>query len=195
MGIILLVVLILSGYGVSMAIHTNTLVHWWIPLLLSLFVALATGRFAVRLWSWVFSSGPRWLNYALHAVVVTALLMGLFYAGNYFLRGDSAPDMRSATVTSVYSEKHYKTRRVGRRYHQSDPYWVDKMDYAFSDGLTKSLPLTRQRRRALHVGDTLLIPVRPGFFGVDVIETASIVYPAASTSSAGKRNRRLPQGR
>lgn len=194
MGIILLVVLILSGYGVSMAIHTNTLVHWWIPLLLSLLVALATGRFAVRLWSWVFSSGPRWLNYGLHAVVVTALLMGLFYSGNYFLRGDSEPDMRSATVTSIYREKHYKTRRVGRTYRQTDPYWVDKMDYTFTDGFIKSLPLTRQRRRALHVGDTLLIPVRPGFFGVDVIETSSIRYPA-STSSAGKRNRRLPQGR
>lgn len=181
--------LIVSCFGLSAVIYQDTLIQWWKPVALSLIVALGSGKFLWKKWRSLTDYDNVWINFGLHVITVTALILGGFYIGNYFLGDRDTVTYQDVAVTRVYREQHHKTRRIGRRvYGQGAPYWVYKADIELPHGEYKSLRLTKQKYDLLSKGDTLGLAIRDGFFGTTVIDSNKIIYPKKSKKSRKKRH-------
>ena len=184
----LIVTLTLICYGASAAMYGNTLIKWWIPVLICLVIAAVSGLTMHRLWRRLTYTHTFVVNYLSHIAVSTGLLLFFFYFINLMVEGRQEPIHEKAVICKLYRETHYHSKRVGRRvYTRGAPYYVYRTDILLDDNRKKSLTITKKRYDTLHKGDTLGVLVRDGFFGVSVLDTDSIKYPHAKK----KQRRRL----
>ena len=179
--------LIIACLGFSYVIYQDTLIHWWRPVVLSLTIAIGSGKFLWKSWRRLTDTEAIWVNYGVHTATVAALLIGIFFIGNYFLGDRSCITYQDVTITRVYREKHYHTKRISRRvYGRGSSYWVYKADVELPGRDSKDIRITEKRYDILAKGDTLGLAVRRGFFGATVIDTENIKYPTKSRKSREK---------
>lgn len=181
--------LIVSCIGISSVIYKDTLIDWWKPVALALIIALGSGKFMWKMWSKLIDTDKAWINYCIHVITATSILVGIFYIGNYFIGINDKVSYQEAIITRIYREQHYKTRRISRRvYGRGAPYWVYKADLELANGESKDLRITKKRYDVLSKGDTLGLAIRAGGFGVPVIDTDLIKYPKKSKKKSKKRH-------
>lgn len=68
--VIVAIVVVIFCYGAAFVMWCNALVEWWIPLLISVALALTTGVYARRWWAGLTGSDSVSLNYICHVVAV-----------------------------------------------------------------------------------------------------------------------------
>ena len=148
--------LIIACLGFSYVIYQDTLIHWWRPVVLSLTIAIGSGKFLWKSWRRLTDTEAIWVNYGVHTATVAALLIGIFFIGNYFLGDRSCITYQDVTITRVYREKHYHTKRISRRvYGRGSSYWVYKADVELPGRDSKDIRITEKRydkRRHAGVG-------------------------------------------
>lgn len=105
----------------------------------------------------------------------TYLFVSLFFAATFlsinilFPKKESRTEI-SAVVRKVYSETRHRSRRVGRRYvANGEEYKVYYMDVEFPGGYVKPRQIDFRCFRGTHPGDTLIINLETGFFGVPFV--------------------------
>lgn len=159
------------GYMAAMGFARETLIDKWIPILISGAVALVSGAFLWKLWRNVTRSFKFWLNYLLHAVVLTGVLSGLFFTLNFCFADETTLHEETVVVASKYYKVRHKSKRISRRvYGQGEAYNEYYVDVRFDDGKTKDITIPFEQYRRIKVGTEIEFPVADGLFGIKVMK-------------------------
>ncbi|MDE5645067.1 MAG: hypothetical protein K2I45_05435 [Muribaculaceae bacterium] len=146
------------------------LTPWWIPALILLPAALALALPTRGFWHWLTGIRNVAVNLVCHMVFSFPLLLCATLTVNYVTAGKNA-DREEATVTRVYKETRYKTRRVNRRtYTRGAPYSVYFIEIHFNDGRTKDIEVLKKTYDRVSKGDTIGVDVSKGRLGMTVFD-------------------------
>lgn len=108
--------------------------------------------------------------FLIEATVVTVLSMACFYILNYAFASDREMTVEPAVVEHVYREERHHKRRVGRgRYVNGEVYYVYEAKVKARDKYHTILPLGYTEYSRLRPADTVMVRIRRGFFGFDVV--------------------------
>lgn len=171
--IVAMVVVIVSilSYGAIFALNGLTLISFWIPLAVAVFLATASGLALWRVWARITRRSGLALNMLLNTLVLTGPLLALFYIINYACADNRTDHTEQVVVERLYSKTRHHTRRISRRhYTQGEAYKVYYTDIRFADGRQKSFSIPYSKYSRLRSGDTLSLGLYRGGFGVPVIK-------------------------
>lgn len=160
----------LGCYGLSIAIHHDTLINGWWPIAIATVVAVITSMWGWKLWIWLTDMKAVWINCIVHIVITTSILLASFYSVNYWAADRASEISRQVEITSKYYKIHHRTNRTGRRsYSRGTPYKVYFIEITFPSGRTKELQLPYSEYHRLKTGSKITLQVQRGFFGIPVI--------------------------
>lgn len=160
------------SYIAVFALCDITLMPWWLPWLIGVPVAVATGLHCARWWqrvTWLKSAA---LNYCVHVVVVAGAVAMAFMLANR-IGSENSGEVVEARLEKVYSEQRHHSRRVGRRYVRGDAYYVYRADVEV-EGRHKTLNITRSQYSRLRRATTVEVPVSRGLFGFRILESKGL---------------------
>lgn len=168
--VVLLVVSLLS-YGGALALYGSTVVEWFLPWAIALFLALLSGLTMWRLWRPMTEHDGFLPNYLLHVAASTGIWALMVLGVNRLGADEAEAYTEQVTVERKYREEHRRTRRVGRnRYSASGATYYDyHADLRLPDGRFKSVTIPLSRYNRLRTGSTHPITLAPGLLGWPVI--------------------------
>lgn len=187
----LLIVALLIFIGGSMAIYSNTIVNPWIPIAGAAIIALVSVPPCARWWKFVTQCRQPWVNGLCHVIFTGSLLLFVFYFSNFYFAKHDTIHTERAVIERLYSETHYKTKRISRRtYGRGEPYQQYYMEVRFEDGRSKNLSLKLDDYRRLMRMDTVQLKMERGLWGIPVIrrEGCNIEVPKSSYRQAVHRS-------
>lgn len=156
--------------GIAVALQGRTLVEWWKPaaicLIPAIIVGAAAGNALRRLTRW----SRRWLNAAAMSVISFSVLLGAFYALNYYKTDNSGAGTFDAVVAQKYTQERYDTKRVGRRTVRGQKRTVYNVVITLPDESTKKISVTPGQYARTRIGQKFAIQIENGFFGLPVIK-------------------------
>lgn len=150
-----------------------TMIPSWLPWLLGAAVGIATGLHCAGWWQSFTGLRWRWVNVAIHTVVVGSIIAFAFILANRLGASDEV-EILDAGVERVYRKERHHSRRVGRhRYVRGEAYYVYYIDVDV-DGHHQTLPINRNQYTSLRRADTITIPARRGLFGYRILDQTGI---------------------
>lgn len=169
-------------YGAAVTLLGMTIVRpvWIIGV--SLVLAAVSAIVFLKKWETLTLTANVVVNILCHIVAATGLFMAVILGVNYFGRHSSDTDTVRAEVVKVYSETHYRSKRVARnRYIRGEPYQVYYMDVRLPDGKVRqrsiSLNCYNRYARTSHLhrerADSVDLMMTPGALGMTIIERDS----------------------
>lgn len=105
--------------------------------------------------------------------------MALILGVNYFCRDKSDSETVRVEITRIYSETHYRMKRVARnRYTRGEPYRMYYMDVRLPDGRERKRSISLQRynryARSSHMRqtrpDSVNLTLTSGALGMTILE-------------------------
>lgn len=171
------ILLLITGasLGLSCALHRNTIVEWWKPVVLCAMLGCIAGLPFAKLIR-VFSGWNNKLLTIIAGIILTgSVFSGSFYALNFYKSDPASNEICTATVTKKYSKKHYKTRRISRnRAVRGEPYNVYYIVMKLPDNRIKTIEVSVGEYSKIRQGQDLSLKVEKGFLGVPVIKNLSL---------------------
>lgn len=169
-----LICLCIVLYAMAAALHRDTLVEWWIPTVIALILALASGATMWRIWTRLTDSSGFIINYICHTVFFCGLFLAAIYGINRAFPRQSSIWETEAVVERKYTKTRHHRQRVSRRvYKQGAPYKVYYIELDFSDGKRKEMQVTVSRYNRIRSGSTMPLTLQKGFFGMTIIRKNS----------------------
>ncbi|MDE5869794.1 MAG: hypothetical protein K2H18_06140 [Muribaculaceae bacterium] len=188
--LVILVFILIASIGAFIGFASITMIKWWIPLLLSSVVAVATGTVLWRLWQKVTEIDSFALNYITHIIFYSLFLTGFLYTLNYFGSLNSVPHKEEAMVIEKYKERHYQSRRVGRnRYVRGNAYFEYYIEVRFNNGKDKKIQLPFSTYKLIKSGKEINLSLSKGWLGANVLHTGSILADNPDLSKPKERKK------
>ncbi len=160
-----------AGFGMSAALHRNTLIDWWIPPAVCTPFALASGLMLMRATGSALGIGSRTMNFATAFLLSLSVLLGAAYTLNFYKSRHDTARMAQATVVNKYSEQRTHTTRTHRhgtvRTEKRTAYVVV---IEMPDGRRKKFDVTPGEFAKMSSRRTLSLKVEDGLLGVPVIK-------------------------
>lgn len=166
----LVILFVLIGLGVSMGLHSFTIIEWWKPVILcgalSLPLTLWISRFIVHLTRPIF----KFLEYPVSFIFSFSILLATFYISNFFLSDHSSVYEYHAPVVKKYQAERTRSKRIGRRTYGQEKYKVYFIEIEMKDGKLKKLEKSYQEYNRIKKGSTLRLFIEDGLFKIPVIK-------------------------
>ncbi len=165
---VILAVIVL--YGLTMALWGMTVGNLTVIVVGSIFLAALSGLPLYNKWRAVTGTDRLPVNIVCHIVAATGFFMSLLLGINFWGRNQAESKTERVAVVRVYSEEHYRSRRVGRRYMTNgEPYKVYYIDVALPDGREKQMSISPSKVRSYHKGDSVTVKLTPGALGLTIL--------------------------
>ena len=110
------------------------------------------------------------VNKLIVLVVFTGLLTAGFYGVNFWMAKEETSHKVRAVVVKKYRETRHRSRRVGRRYVQGEPYNVYYLDLQYPGGEVKPRQVKIGKFNHTGTGDTITVGIEMGALGFPVIK-------------------------
>lgn len=168
--IILLILVTIVAYGIFIALANRTMVSLSKVLTCTI---IAAGVIAI---TWrggfgrLFGISNEIVNRLIVLIFFTGVLSAGFYGLNFWMSNESTSHKERAVVVKKYRETRHRSRRVGRRYVQGDPYSVYFIDLQYPGGDIKPREVRVEKFNRTKTGDTLTVSVEMGALGFPVIK-------------------------
>lgn len=157
-------------YAGGVALISLTLVPAWLPWIVAVILAVATGLWGRKAVGRMCGISAMWLNYLIYVVMATGVLAFALLLANRLGAGEREPVQ--VEVTRVYSETRYHSKRVStRRYIRGDPYKVYYIDVCLEGGITKPVSVNVNTFRKMRKGRYVELALRPGALGFKVLDS------------------------
>lgn len=183
-------ILVLGLYMASAMLLSDTLMPAWLPWVIAVPVALATGLPCGQWWHVVTGCWKRWVNMTVHVLVVTAVLAFSFVLAND--RGAKGEPVKTeVTVERLYRETRHHTKRVSRRHYAQGPaYYVYFATVRFADGQTRNCSISKELHDKLTASQAATVETREGLFGYDVYDPKTLSQPGMDKKKKKSRRTR-----
>ncbi|MDE6126569.1 MAG: hypothetical protein K2G30_06405 [Muribaculaceae bacterium] len=170
LGIMGCVLAVMATGGGAAFFYANTLVEWWLPLVVALCAALLFWVLMKGAWARWWPGAYGWLRCVAHFAIFAPLAAFVLLGANYAGADDATLHGERVEVERKYREKHYRNRRVGRnRYVKGEPYYTYKVEVRFADGRLKTLDYPLERYNCVRQGAPLTLEMEAGLLGWPVI--------------------------
>ncbi|MDE6367877.1 MAG: hypothetical protein K2K94_01405 [Muribaculaceae bacterium] len=166
---ITVVLAVIVFYGLTLALWGMTLGNLAVIVVGSVFLAALSVLPVYNKWSAITGTCRLPINIGCHLVAATGFFMSLLLGINYWGRNIEDAKTERVAVVRVYSEEHYRSRKVGRRYVKGESYKMYYIDVELPGGHKKSLAVKPEKYRSYHVGDSVTVKLTPGALGMLVI--------------------------
>ncbi|MDE6297053.1 MAG: hypothetical protein K2L89_04325 [Muribaculaceae bacterium] len=188
--LVILVFILIGSLGAYIGFASITMIKWWIPLLFSGVIALATGTVLWRKWQILTEIDSFAINFISHLIFASIFLTGLLYTLNYIGSACSTPYTEKAMVTEKYREKHYQSRRVGRnRYVRGNPYYEYYIEVRFNNGKDKKIQLPYKTYNLIKSGKEINLSISKGWLGAGVLHISDILADNPDLSKPKERKK------
>lgn len=165
LGVVITICVVLAGIGT--VIWENTLVAWWLPVVIALAVAAALLPLGMIIWPRLTRSDSRLTNILLHLGCVWAIIYFLILFINMKGVDPSSAQTLTATIERKYSKEH--TRNSGRRHRAQTHYFTYHATLLLPDGRRKERQIQLDRFNRLRTGAEVDVTVSRGLLGMQVI--------------------------
>ena len=166
------VILVMFMGGISIYLYGITIVNWWIPVGIALFLAIGFWLLFYPVWQRLAPEIPAAARCILHLITATIVLSAFILGLNRYGAPSDASHEVKATVSKKYQEKRNRSRRVGRgRYVKGEEYYVYCIVYTLPDGRDKTMEVSVDRYLRIPLNSTVPLHLSPGLFGWPVIDT------------------------
>ena len=185
---IIVILVCIAGLGMASVIFGETLVEWWIPVVLCLSVSAAAAVPLGRRMKYLTTSSNRYVNFAAALVMVFSVVAGGLFTLNYYGSDRNSRSEVKAEVARKYRKTRHRSRRVSRRvYTQGEKYYVYYFELALPGGRRKELHVDTKQYHRTREGAVLTLEVEKGLFGVPVIKEHKIPVPPHTPRNQGRR--------
>ena len=168
--LVMLILVTIIAYGVFIALANLTMVSTARVLTCTV---IASGFIAVA-WRGGFGKllgiSNELVNRLIVLVVFTGIITAGFYSVNFWMSRESTSHKEQAVVVKKYRKTRHRSRRVGRRYVQGEPYNVYYIDLRYSSGEVKPRQVKIEKYNRIKTGDTITVGVEMGAFGFPIIK-------------------------
>ncbi|MDE5650555.1 MAG: hypothetical protein K2J65_09290 [Duncaniella sp.] len=157
--------------ALGLAIYSNSLTTWWIPVLPAAMVSLGTAPMLCRKWRRL-TDVKNWIvNLICHVFVVGSITYSAFLCINYWGADEASDVTENTEVVNKYRQAHTRYRRVGRNRRVADgEYYSYHLLLKFSDGREKAVEVPFSSYRNVKVGGHRILHVQDGLLGIRVIK-------------------------
>ncbi|MDE6083810.1 MAG: hypothetical protein K2G11_04925 [Muribaculaceae bacterium] len=187
-GVLLLALMVATG-GI-MGMYQLTLIHIAIPIV----IFIAAGGLSIallgspstfrssdtdkslfcRFWRWIFDSDSYALSAVAQFISTGVIVTLLFFLINFFARDKESLHSEKVRIERVYREKHYHTKRVGRRsYARGEPYYEHYIEVELPNNRRKPIHVSADDSRRLHKGDSVNVTLEKGGLGFTIFRKNS----------------------
>lgn len=161
--------------GLAMALQRSTLVEWWQPAAICILPACAAAFVLAGAFMRLCGIKSAVIGRIGAAAVAFSLLLGSFYALNYFKSDPSSARIVSAGVSSKHSEEKYQMRRVGRnRYVRGQKQMAYHVVVELPGMKAKEVDVSAGEYVRMRVGRRVDARVERGLFGLPVIKSIDL---------------------
>ncbi|MDE6270665.1 MAG: hypothetical protein K2M12_07430 [Muribaculaceae bacterium] len=172
--LILLTAAVIILLGLAAVIQNKTLIEWWIPVSACAAVALPLALVLKGMMRRLTGLDKAIWNVVAGFVLSFAAAAGGFYSLNYFRSNAASAQEYSAAVVNKYSEKHYRTKRVSRKYStRGEAYLVYYVVVELPGDKRRRIEVSPKDYVKTKVGGRLHLQIEDGLFGVPVIKNLS----------------------
>lgn len=177
---VILTLVAVAFLGISAVIQRNTIIEWWKPAAACLPAACALALLLRKAMPRVTRSDNSLVNFAAAAALSFSVILGSFYALNFYNSRPDTVTTQNALITGKYSEEHYRTKRISRnRTTRGEKYYVYGIIATLPDGKTKKIEVSVGQYAQLRRGQKLELKIEQGYFGVPVIK--NLKFPARTS--------------
>ncbi|MDE6310436.1 MAG: hypothetical protein K2L96_01290 [Muribaculaceae bacterium] len=147
--------------------------EWRLPVTAACIAVIITRGGAPRFWGSELRIKNGVINRAIGILVSTGLVAAILISLNFIPHPGKEDEVYKCPIERLYKTTHQHTRRVGRHYTTTGSvYYRYHADVRLRDGKVKEYPLTLNRYRKLHKGDSLSIEIHHGLLGMDYFTPA-----------------------
>ena len=169
--LIVLGLVAVSAAGMAFVIQNDTMVEWWLPTVICAMLAISVGYALRRPFGLILPTDNRLLAGTVGAVVAYSILIGAFYALNYYMSDSATSRQFKVAITGKTTEEHYRVRRVGRnRVGRGEKYYTHSVTVEWPDGRLKKLAVAVGEYNKLRTGDSISLTTEDGLLGLPVIK-------------------------
>ncbi len=175
-------------------IYEQTLIDWWIPVVVAVGAAVLLAYPMGRVWGWLSGFSIGWLNRAFGFLIVGALSCFGFLAVNSWCGDGSSGYETRAVVAEKRQSVHSRSHRAGRhRYASRGSCYKYHFLLRFEDGTLKEMEVnSKEYMKAKLHGDSLTVVMHQGCFGFPVVDE---IKPLPSSAKSDRKPRRGMVGR
>ena len=166
---ITVVLAVIVFYGLTLALWSMTLGNLMVIIAGSVFLAVLSGLPLYNKWRAITGTQRLPINVVCHLVAATGFFISLLLGINYWGRNSDATETERVAIVRVYSEEHYRSRKVGRRYVKGEPYKMYYIDVELPGGHIKPSAVKPEKFRSYHVGDSVTVKLTPGALGMPIV--------------------------
>lgn len=163
------VLAVIVFYGLTLALWGMTLGSLTVIIAGSVFLAALSGLPIYNKWRVITGTSRLSVNILCHLVSATGFFMSLLLGINYWGRHSDDTKTERVAVVRVYSEEHYRSRKVGRRYVKGEPYKTYYIDVSLPGGYEKPMTVKPEKFRSYHTGDSVTVKLTPGALGMPIV--------------------------
>ncbi|MBD5163835.1 MAG: hypothetical protein HDT09_03950 [Bacteroidales bacterium] len=168
--LILLLLVVILAFGAATVLADLTLMPWWQywgwSLAGAIVLSIPLRGVARKVTGWQSSAG----NQLIAAVYITIVAAGGLYTVNYAFADKATAHTEEVEIQRKYTKTRHRSRRVGRRYVQGEPYKVYFIEVRFADGRTTDFEIPAKRYNRLRTGGHTNLTLATGLLGSPVIK-------------------------
>lgn len=169
--LIILTTAVILLLGLASMIQRNTLIDWWLPTGACALLAMPCGYLIKGVIGRLTHFDKAIWNFLAGFALSFSIVIGLFYALNYYKSDGSTAKEFSARITNKYTEEHYQVKRVSRnRVRRGEKYWVYCISVEMPDGRRKKMEVSPGEYVKVRVGRHIKLQIEDGLFGIPVIK-------------------------
>ena len=168
--IFILSLIVIAALGISMALHSFTIIDWWKPVAICAILALPATFWLSRYFRRLTQSILVYLEYPVAYTFSFSILLVAFYSSNFFLSDHSTGYEYDAPVVKKYSQERKRTYKVGRSGYRETKYRVYIIEIEMNDGKTKKLEKPLREYNKIKRGGSVKMIVEDGLFKIPVIK-------------------------
>ena len=168
--IFILSLIVISALGISMALHSFTIIEWWKPVAICAILALPATFWLARYMKRLTRNILDYLEYPTAFVFSFSILLVAFYSSNFFLSDHNSGFEYDAPIVKKYSQERKRTYKVGRRGYRETKYRVYIIEIEMNDGKTKTLEKPLGEYNKIKRGGSVKMIVEDGLFKIPVIK-------------------------
>lgn len=166
----LVILLVITALGVSIGLHSFTIIEWWKPVILCGALSLPMTLWISKFFAHLTRPILKYLEYLVAFIFSFSILLATFYLSNFCLSDHSSVYEYHAPVIKKYQTERTRSKRIGRRTYGQEKYKVYFIEIEMKDGKLKRLEKSYQEYNRIKKGSTLKLFIEDGLFKIPVIK-------------------------
>jgi len=167
----LTIVIVLSAWGLAMAILHDTFIPVWMPLTFAAVAALVLLPAMLPRMARLIPDMPRWVLGIAHIIIWGGIFMIISVGSNYMFASPDTAVAAHATVVAKTRKEHTRYRRAGRRHSvPAGKYHTWHLTLRLDDGRCHERSVSLQEYNRTRIGASRTVPLQRGLFGFTVVK-------------------------